>query len=113
MGSTIKYIRIVAAIYLALYSLLNCAFLHHHDFGGEIISHSHPFSDKSHTEGEAKLILHINTAPADLAFETAVPEDFTEFHSTLGIYSESNWTERFRSFKKLRGPPHIFLTKSI
>ncbi len=93
------------AIYLALYFLLNGTFLHVHEYEGEVVSHAHPFSGNSHTEGVAKLILAFNTTPLNTAPEIILPKEFAECTAILSVQSDNNYSGNVQTSAKLRGPP--------
>lgn len=108
MGNTKKYrsiIKLMPAIYLALYFLLNGTFLHVHEYEGEVVSHAHPFSGNSHTEGVAKLILAFNTTPLNTAPEIILPKEFAECTAILSVQSDNNYSGNVQTSAKLRGPP--------
>ena len=108
MGNTKKYrsiIKVMPAIYLALYFLLNGTFLHVHEYEGEVVSHAHPFSGNSHTEGVAKLILAFNSTPINTAPDIALPKEFAECTAILTVQYESDYSGRVQTTSKLRGPP--------
>ncbi len=57
--------RLLAKVLLAIVCHFYCGntfFMHSHEFGDEIVWHSHPFTSNPHTKSAADAIAHINHA---------------------------------------------------
>lgn len=49
MKRGMSYIRLLTAVYIMMYLLLNSVFVHTHLIDGEFVTHSHPFTANQHT----------------------------------------------------------------
>ena len=77
MRNLFTYMRVLLAVYLASYFLLNPIFLHTHEIDGESIVHSHPVKGTSHTASAAKIIKYFNGTQL---VETAQMQNFTRIN---------------------------------
>ncbi len=93
------YIKIVLAIYMAGYLVVNPIFLHNHEIDGENIVHSHPIKSTSHTASAAKIIKYFNAtqliesdlAPQVACLDVCIREIFTQIIDLKGykpVHSE-------------------------
>ena len=106
MKRGMSYIRLLTAVYIMMYLLLNSVFVHSHVIDGEIITHSHPFTANQHTSAEASIIKIYNSTTGISECLEGLPEHTaftcTSFQSLyVNLYSYN-----YSYFEPHRGPPH-------
>ncbi len=109
MKRVIKYMRLVAAIYMALYFLCNAALIHNHIIDGHNISHAHIFKGAQHTADEADLISLLNITPAESAECAFVPEFTVAWQDEIHSVATACITGFKADAVSLRAPPSIQL----
>ena len=105
MKNLFTYLRIILAVYIASYFVLNPVFLHTHEIDGESIVHSHPVKGTSHTASAAKIIKYFNATQLIEAeyFEHIVSFDFLICEIYTAFVEYGGYTPIFS--KGQRAPP--------
>ena len=109
MRSAVKYIKVLLAIYLVCYFVVNATFVHNHQIDGKTVTHSHPFKNPhhSHSENCAAIIKIFNDTQASGEKTSASPELFIEEICTVLYGYVCNYTPKYWSHASFRGPPAI------
>lgn len=99
------YLKYIIAIYMAFHFVSNGVFAHTHEIDGKKISHSHPFTGKSHSSNEAQQILNFNVA-SYLGEDTILPETPapTAYKKSETLYNKSAVSANF-NHSSSRAPP--------
>ena len=99
------YLKYIIAIYMAFHFVSNGVFAHTHEIDGKKISHSHPFTGKSHSSNEAQQILNFNAA-SYLSEDSILPETpvTVTCNRTETLYNKSAVSANF-NHSSSRAPP--------
>jgi hypothetical protein len=99
------YLKYIIAIYMAFHFVSNGVFAHTHEIDGKKISHSHPFTGKSHSSNEAQQILNFDAA-SYLSEDSILPETpaTVTCNRTETLYNKSAVSANF-NHSSSRAPP--------
>ena len=109
MRVTVKYIKVLLAIYMVCYFVLNATFVHNHQIDGKTITHSHPFKNPhhSHSESSATLIKIFNDIQATGSTDSDAIELFSNEAVTVEYGYICHYIPQKYSHVSFRGPPAV------
>lgn len=109
MKRGIKFMRLAATIYVALYFMCNAALIHNHIIDGHNISHAHLFKGIQHTAEEAEIISLFNITPAESAETTHIPPFEVAWQEEVSTVAPESASVRTADALSLRAPPSFQL----